>query len=135
MEIFGVESLVLYPAQISIICSEEDKILISCFPGPLARDIQEMDEVMPPLSREPVLSSREQSKDSTSTNYWLEVKEFSIETKTSLHDPLWSLAAAIKQEFEFLIKARLNSVGAALGGCYKPRVFVCRSVKFIFYFQ
>ena len=88
MEIFGVESLVLYPAQISIICSEEDKILISCFPGPLARDIQEMDEVMPPLSREPVLSSREQSKDSTSTNYWLEVEEFSIETKTSLHDPL-----------------------------------------------
>ena len=51
MEIFGVESLVLYPAQISIICSEEDKILISCFPGPLARDIQEMDEVMPPLIR------------------------------------------------------------------------------------
>ena len=41
----------IFPAQISIICSEEDKILISYFPGPLARDIQEMDEVMPPLIR------------------------------------------------------------------------------------
>ena len=52
MEIFGVESLarsVLFVARKGRLVGID--ILFSWLAGPLARDIQEMDEVMPPLIR------------------------------------------------------------------------------------
>ena len=73
----------------------------------------EMDEVMPPVirSRNPEKQRLHQHQPPSQLSdywltHWLEIKEFSIETKTSLHDPL--LPGALVQEFEFLIKAQLS---------------------------